>query len=132
MTNADVLSALSLINTRANAGAEAAKLKLYTGTAPANIDTALSGNTLLATHTMTDPAFAAPVDTAPGGSMTANAIASDTSIDATGTLTFGRITDSNDLDVYQVSLAEIMVGTTAYVAGAISAVTALVITMPEI
>lgn len=40
-----------------NIGASAATIKLYSGTQPATADTALSGNTLLATFTLDDPAF---------------------------------------------------------------------------
>lgn len=61
-------------------------LDIYSGTRPAGPDTALSGNTLLASLPMSATAFAA----ASGGTKTANAITSDSSADATGTATFFR------------------------------------------
>ncbi len=61
-------------------------VKLYAGTMPTNADTALSGNTLLATCTFGATAFGAAV----AGVATANAIANDTSADATATVSFFR------------------------------------------
>ncbi len=61
-------------------------LDIYSGTRPATPDTALSGNTLLASLPLNATAFAA----ASGGTKTANAITSDSSADATGTATFFR------------------------------------------
>ena len=62
------------------------KLRIYSGTRPANPDTALSGNTLLAELTFGATAFAA----AASGQATANAITQDSAADATGTATFFR------------------------------------------
>lgn len=61
-------------------------LDIYSGTRPAGPDTALSGNTLLASLTFGATAFAA----ASGGTKTANAIGSTTNAAATGTATFFR------------------------------------------
>lgn len=80
-----------------DAGAAAGKLKIYDGTAPADAGTALSGNTLLAELAMSDPAFGA----AANGVATANTITDDSSADATGTATFFRVTDSNDVVIFQ-------------------------------
>ena len=66
-------------------------LKLYTGTKPADADTALAGNTLLATLTLNATAFPA----SSGGVLTANAITSATAV-ATGTATFFRIRNAAD------------------------------------
>lgn len=59
---------------------------IYSGTQPANADTALSGNTLLAEPTFGATAFAA----ASAGSKTANAITQDSNAAATGTASFYR------------------------------------------
>lgn len=61
-------------------------VKVYDGTVPTDVSTALSGNTLLATCALS--ATSAPA--ASGGVLTFNAISDDTSIDATGTATFYR------------------------------------------
>lgn len=63
----------------------AGKLEIYTGTRPANPDTALSGNTLLATLTFSATAFGASSN----GTATANAITSGTAA-ATGTASWAR------------------------------------------
>jgi hypothetical protein len=70
-------------------------LRIYSGTAPANANTALSGNTLLAEVGFGATAFGA----ASSGVCTANAISPDTSADATGTPTFFRTFQSDGTTV---------------------------------
>lgn len=65
-----------------------AKLRIYNGTPPANIDAALSGNTQLAELTCGTP-FAPAA--AGNGVITANPITQDSAADATGTASFYRI-----------------------------------------
>lgn len=79
-----------------------ATLVIYDGTPPARVDAALSGNNVLSQHDMTTPggggAFGSAVDV-PASNLaraTANAIADDTSADATGTATFFRILDRDN------------------------------------
>ena len=126
VTNAKVLAILDQIDTDLGASA---KINIYDGTAPINLDTALSGNTLLATN-----AFGAAVDTTPGGSLTANTITDDSAADATGTPTFARLTTSGDVAVAQVSAA---VGSgelnflTSITSGQPVQITSLVITLAE-
>lgn len=97
-------------------------LTIYSGTPPASADAALSGNTALATHTMTG--FAA----ASGGSMTANAIA-NSSISATGTGTFARIVSGSYVEQLTVgtSGANVIVNTTSYVIGGTSQITSVTV-----
>lgn len=80
-------AAANAVTVLVDAGSLAGRLRIYSGTAPADVNAALSGNTLLADLSMSKPAFAA----ASGGVATAAAIASDTSADATGTATFFRV-----------------------------------------
>lgn len=70
----------------------AALLRIYSGTPPANIDAALSGNTQLAELVCGTPFAPAPSG---NGVITANAITQDSSADATGTATFYRIYKSD-------------------------------------
>jgi hypothetical protein len=84
-------AALNAITATVNNGS----LRIYSGTAPANADGALSGNTLLAQLTLGATAFG----TAASGVATANAISADTSADATGTPTFFRLLASNGTTV---------------------------------
>lgn len=85
-----------------DAGAGAATIKIYTGSQPADADDAASG-TLLATITMSDPAFAAAV---------AGAAAADTSpalsavAGAAGTAGWFRAADSNDANRIDGSVGE--------------------------
>lgn len=71
---------------RLDLGASPAEKRIYSGTMPATVNAALSGNTLLAAMVMSDPAFG----NAASGVATAGAIGSDTNADATGTATFFR------------------------------------------
>lgn len=99
-------------------------IEFYTGTQPANANTALSGNTLLATLTFGNPAFGA----AAGGVITANAIANGTAV-ATGTATFARLYKSDGSSVVMdvtvgTSGAGINLNTTSLVTGGLVSVTA--------
>lgn len=116
---------------RIDNGTAAGTLKFYTGTQPTDPDTALSGNTLLATLTFSDPAFG----NAASGTATASAITDDSSADATGTVTFFRIEDSAPIaeidGAVSTSGAEINFNTTSWTAGDAVSVTSLTITQPQ-
>lgn len=107
---------LSALIDNANSG----KLRIYSGTRPTNADTALAGNTLLAELTMNATSF-----TESGGVLTANAITSDSSADATATATFARLMQSDGSTV----VADLSVGTsgTEVVLNTTSIVTAAVV-----
>lgn len=81
-----------------------ALIRFYTGTEP-DVDAAATG-TLLAELTMGSPAFGAASDDGTNATATANAIADDTSANATGTAGYFRIFASN--------------GTTALMQGSVS------------
>lgn len=68
------------------------KLRIYSGTKPANVAAALSGNTLLADLALSATAAGA----ASGGVLTFNAITADSSADNTGTATFFSVTKSDN------------------------------------
>jgi hypothetical protein len=105
-------------------------LRIYTGTKPATPETAASG-TLVAELRMNATAFGA----ASGGVITAAAITSDSSADATGTAGWFRILKSDgttalwDGDV-AASGAEINFNAVAFTAGAQVDVSAFTITDP--
>ena len=92
-TNAARDAAINAITATLNGGS----VRIYSGTAPANADAALSGNTLLAQATLNATAFGA----ASSGVATAGAITDDSSADATGTPTFFRLLTSGGTVVYQ-------------------------------
>lgn len=91
---------LDAIFDRANAGAAAGTIKIYTGAQPATADTAESG-TLLVTFTLADPAFSAAasgvkdLDADPDLSATAA---------ATGTAGWARCEDSDGNNVFDGSV----------------------------
>lgn len=82
-------------------GSGAGTMKIYTGSPPATPATAASG-TLLATLTMSDPAFGA----ASGGVATASSITSDASADATGDAGYFRVLDSDSNVIFQGTAGE--------------------------
>jgi hypothetical protein len=114
-----------------------ADLVIYSGTAPTNVDTALSGNTVLASLLMSNPAFGAASDQNPNARATANAISDDTSADATGTATFYRILDRNNVPRIQGPVGATGSGnslelvSTSIVAGVTVSVTSLTVTQLE-
>ena len=83
---------LDEITAELDAGVGAAKLRIYDGAQPADADTAVGAQTLLAELVMTDPSAGA----AAAGVWTASAIADDASANATGTAAWFRIVDSDD------------------------------------
>lgn len=85
-------SMLNAIRDALDAGAGAAKLRIYNGTRPA---TGGSATTLLAELTCSDPSAA----NASGGVLTFSAITQDASADATGTATWFRLVDSTGAHV---------------------------------
>jgi len=103
-------------------------LRIYDGTPPANADTALSGNTLLATLALS--ATAAPA--ASGGVLTFSTISDDTSADATGTASFFRLLTSGASAVVQgtvgTSGSDINFNSVSFVTGGNVAVSSLTIT----
>lgn len=115
---------------RMNLGAGAATLKLYSGTMPANADAALSGNTLLATLTFTDPAAPASAS----GVVTFSTITEDSSADASATATFARIQDSDGNTVFDCDVnttgSVIVLNTTSIVAGGPVRITSFTLTLP--
>lgn len=119
---------LTQISNAADAGAGAARLRIYDGTRPAAGGAVTN---LLAELTMGDPAFAA----ASAGSMAANAITSDSSADATGTASWFRIVDSDDNFVLDgdvgTSGSDLNLNSVAISAGVAVGVTSLTITAPN-
>jgi hypothetical protein len=114
-----------------DAGSAGATLKLYSGTQPANADTGLSGNTLLATLTFADPAAGA----AAGGVLTFDAITEDSSADASATATWARIQDSDGEPIFDGDVntanAMIVLNTTTIVAGGPVSISSFTISIPS-
>lgn len=107
-------------------GAGAAKLRIYTGTQPANADTAASG-TLLLEFTLQDPAF-----TESGGVLTLDvtpAITDDALGD--GTAGWGRFLDSDDEAVVDGAVgSEITLSDTTLETGQTVTIVSATLTLP--
>ena len=137
ISNAAAQAACNAIVDLVDGGAGAGTLRIYSGTAPANADTALSGNTLLAQLTMSDPAFGSAADATPDALATASSITDDTSADASGTASFFRVLDSNSNVIFQGDVTatggggDLELGTTSINAGETVSVTSLTFRVPE-
>lgn len=116
-----------------DAGSGPGTLKIYTGVQPASADDALSGNTLLATLTFSDPAAPSPS----AGVITFDVITEDSAADATGTATWARIQDSDgnvvfdgDCGLVSDDDALIQFPTVSFVAGGPVQISSFTLTMP--
>ena len=123
-----------------NIGSTASTISIRDSTGagqPADPDTAISTQVQLALLTASDPMFTAATDANPGGLLTASAITSDTSADATGTATWFRIsatgTGADDVadGTCGTSASDLNFNTTAITAGSTVSITSFTVTMPE-
>lgn len=110
----------------------AAELRFYDGTKPANADTAITTQNLLAQLPLTTPdEFGA----AASRTITANSITTDTAANATGTATWASLVKSDGTRVVDLTVgeaadsADITVDNKSFQAGADIAVTSLSITL---
>lgn len=124
----------TMINAEANAAAALFNngyLRIYSGTQPVNANTALSGNTLLATLR-----FGATAFTNANGVLTANAITSDTNAAASGTASFFRAFESDGTTVLMdgsvgTANANLILPTTSISAGQTVSCSSFVHTLAE-
>lgn len=118
-----------------DAGAGAGKLRIYDGTQPADVDTAITSQILLAELTLSDPAFGAAGDGNPGGQAVAGTITDDSSANNTGTATWFRAVDSNGNAVIDgsagVSSADLILDSVSITAGQTVKVNSWVLTQRE-
>src|SRR3972149_4405052 len=99
ISNAAAIVACNAVVDLLDAGAAAGYVRIYDGTQPANVDTAITTQDILSEHTLTDPAFGAAADANPGGRATANPVVDDTSANKTSLATWYRAFDSNGIAV---------------------------------
>lgn len=138
ISNLSARAACDAVVDRLDLGSGAALLRIYSGTVPTDADTALGAQVLLAELVMSDPAFGAAADIAPGARATASAIADDSSANATGTAAFFRVYQSDGTTCeMQGSVTatggggQLEINTVSIVSGALVQVTAFTVTMPE-
>lgn len=130
----------TLSNVAANAEADAACalantgwLRIYDGTQPANADTAVSTQNILAELRFSATAFGASV----AGVATANAITADSSANATGTATWFRVFKSDGTTALWdgsvgTSAANLVLDNVSIVIGGVISVTAFTFTASKV
>jgi hypothetical protein len=96
ISNAAAIAALNAIVDLLDAGSGPGKIRIYDGTRPTDVDTAVGSQVLLAELTLSDPAFGNAVDDTPGALAVASAITADASANASGTATWYRALDSDN------------------------------------
>ena len=123
-------SMLTQLNNALNASG-AGKIELYTGTMPASPETGITSQVLLGTNNLANPAAVQS-----GGTLTFTTPTTDSSADATGTVTWARFKDGAgtaicDWDVGVTgSGAMIQMVTTSIVVGGPIAWNSLTLTLP--
>jgi hypothetical protein len=126
-TNLAVNTGVDAITALLNSG----KIQIYDGAQPATADTAIGSQVLLAELTFGATAFAAAV----AGVAAANAITQDSSANASGTASWFRAVKSDGTAVFDGSVgtasANLIVNTTAIVAGVPVACSSLTYTFPK-
>jgi hypothetical protein len=115
----------TMVNAEADAVGDALNtgyIRIYDGSQPANADTAVGAQVLLAELRFGADAFGA----ASAGTITANAITQDSSANATGTATWARILASDGSTVWfdgsvaaTGGTANVIINTTSIVSGAV-------------
>lgn len=135
ITNAVAQALATAFAAQVDAGT-AAIMEIYDGSKPAGPETAVSGQTKLATLTFSATAFGSPADANPGASITANAITSDSSADDDGTATWFRIlTQAGGTEIADgtvgTSSADLVMNTVAFTAGSVIGCSSFVVTVPE-
>ena len=133
LANASAKAGLDAITALLNSGGTG-KLRIYDGTPPADCDTALSSNNVLADFALNATAFAASTDANPNALATANSI-TDVNASASGMATFFRLLTNAGVAKVQgnvgTSAATCIVTSTAFVSGQPCHVVSLTLTQPE-
>ena len=107
-------------------------IRIYDGAQPATADTAIGAQVLLAELTFGADAFPAAV----AGVLTANAVTSDSSANATGTAAWARILKSDGTSTVMdgtvgTSAANVVINSVAISAGAVVSCSSLTITISK-
>lgn len=114
----------------------AAVINIYDSTVPADADTALGAQVLLAQLTCSATAFTSVADAAPGAIATFASITADSSANATGTASFFRILTQNaGTTIAQgtvgTATSDLILNTVSITSGSTVSITSATITLPE-
>jgi hypothetical protein len=100
VTRISAAAAIAMANAITALVDDGSVLRIYSGAMPASVDTALSGQTLLAEFPLASPdAFQDAVDTVNGAVATGNAVAAQDAL-ATGVAAWGTVVNSSDVRVW--------------------------------
>ena len=135
LANATAQAMANAFTTALDAGT-AAIIRIYDGTQAADPDTAVGAQVLLAELTMSATSFGAATDANPGALITASAITSDSSANATGTASWFRmLTQAAGTTIADGSVgtasADLIMNTVSITSGSIVAISSFTITMSE-
>jgi hypothetical protein len=134
ISNAAAIAALNALTALLDAGSGPGYVEIREGAPPATLEDAATGD-LLATLTLSDPAFPTAVDADPGAIATASAITGDTSADTTGTAGWFRAYDTNATPIIQgtcgTAAADMILNTTSIVEAVAVVINSWTITLPE-
>lgn len=136
ISNSEAISACDAVVDALDGGTGAGLLRIYDGTQPADVDTAVGTQNLLAELTLSDPAFGNAADASPNATATANSISDDSSANASGTATWFRAVTSGgtaviDGDAGTATTDDLELDSANISAGATVSVTSWTVTMPE-
>lgn len=135
ISNAAAIAACNGIVDLLDGGSGAGKLRIYDGSRPADVDTAVVAQTLLAELTLSDPAFGNAADGTGKATATANSITDDSSANATGTASWFRAVDSDDNAIIDgnvgTSDADLVLNSVSIVSGGTVSVTSWTFSVGE-
>jgi len=105
ISNAAAIAACDAITALIDeAGGDEGRIRIYSGAQPADVDTPITSQVLLADLQMNNPAFAAAFDTSPNATAVANTITDDTNADNSGNASFFRIVTKSGVAVIDGSV----------------------------
>jgi hypothetical protein len=137
ISNAAAIAACDAIVDLLDAGSAAGHLKIYSAGSgvPADVDTAITDQVLLADLTLSDPAFGGAADNTGKATATASSITADSSANASGTAAFFRAEDSNGVARIQgtvgTSDCDLNLNSVAISSGAQVSITSWTFSVPE-
>lgn len=138
LSNAAAIVACDALADLPNSGAGQASLIIYEGTIPTDVDTAIGAQTPLVTFPLPNPLFSPAVDASPGAIATGDVgnIATEQA-SATGTASFFRILNADDVAVFQGTVTavsgggDLEISSTSIISGIDVTVVSLSLVMPE-
>lgn len=104
ISGAAAVAACNAVTTLADAATTAGKLFIFNGIEPANISDSITTQVSLVEFELGDPVFGAATDETDGGTAIANAVDPVSAI-ATGTATWFRLMDGDDVAILQGSVS---------------------------